>query len=479
MNALGAGAARNALLVACVAGWFAACSGSSSSGEPPDPGHGAGGTSPDAAAGGAGAAGAGTDGGAGKDSGAAGDADSGSPQDGSAGSAGQDGSLEAAADGCIPEICDGKDNNCDGNTDEGDPGGGGACDTGQLGACKAGVQHCSAGALQCAPLNLPKVELCNGVDDDCDGTIDDGTVAGVGDLCVVPGQPQGTPCALSVSVCEAGKAVCKQTFFASAEVCNGTDDDCNGTVDDPAAVNNQPCDTGLAGICAQGTSSCFNAVASCSEVIHPGDQDERCNGKDDDCNGGVDEMDATPACAQTEPAAQSVQTWQCTQGSCAIGLCEAGRSDANGLVSDGCECDVALWAADCATASVVNVPLNTTPLTPVTRTGGIPSKGGRAWFKAVFGKPALGTPYHFKISLSDSHGGEYMMNVRTACDAFASCSDAPAGGNGAATWEAVTAYVPGLGCCSDQQNAGELLVEIFRANAVSSCTSFTVSFLNY
>jgi hypothetical protein len=125
------------------------------------------------------------------------------------------------------------------------------------------------------------------------------------------------------------------------------------------------------------------------------------------------------------------------------------------------------------------VPLATTPSNPVLRTGGIPSKDGRAWFKVVFSKPALGTPLHFRVSLTDSHGGEFKMNVRTACDAFASCSDGAGAGQGAASWEVATAYILGAGCCSDDQKSDEVLIEIQRTTAQASCSSYTVTFLNY
>lgn len=93
----------------------------------------------------------------------------------------------------VAELCDGEDNDCDDETDEGNPEGGAACDTGLLGICSAGTEQCSSGALLCVADSTPVSEVCNGLDDDCDGTIDEGDLCPVGESCVggacVPDQP--------------------------------------------------------------------------------------------------------------------------------------------------------------------------------------------------------------------------------------------------------------------------------------------------
>ncbi len=74
------------------------------------------------------------------------------------------------------EICDGKDNDCDNQIDEGCE-----CQVGDTrecgsdtGECKKGVQNCKYGVWgSCVGETKPKTETCNGLDDDCDGTIDE------------------------------------------------------------------------------------------------------------------------------------------------------------------------------------------------------------------------------------------------------------------------------------------------------------------
>ncbi len=124
------------------------------------------------------------------------------------------------------EACNGRDDDCDGTVDEGataacgtreacvsgtcecvsgttrcagqcadltsDPLNCGACGvysgascTSGVGACaRTGTQVCTASALTCSVVaGSPSTELCNGLDDDCDGTVDDGLVGCVPPRC--------------------------------------------------------------------------------------------------------------------------------------------------------------------------------------------------------------------------------------------------------------------------------------------------------
>ena len=82
-----------------------------------------------------------------------------------------------ATPSCTPslEICNGRDDDCDNRIDEGNPGGGLSCSTGKLGICAAGTTTCNFGNVICAQ-NLGSIgEICsNNLDDDCDGTVNDG-----------------------------------------------------------------------------------------------------------------------------------------------------------------------------------------------------------------------------------------------------------------------------------------------------------------
>ena len=127
------------------------------------------------------------------------------------------------------ESCDGLDNDCDGSTDEDYIEAQTECGTG--GCLENGFMQCIDGEEidSCIP-GTPEDELCNGIDDDCDGSLDDdgeaepwfmeitncgtGACESTGNLVCLDGSQQDT--------CQAGTP--------EDELCNGIDDDCDGVI---------------------------------------------------------------------------------------------------------------------------------------------------------------------------------------------------------------------------------------------------------
>ncbi|MCA9538993.1 MAG: thrombospondin type 3 repeat-containing protein, partial [Myxococcales bacterium] len=213
----------------------------------------------------------------------------------------------------VPEACNGQDDDCDSVIDEGNPGGGVQCATGQQGICGDGRTDCQNGASVCVVINQPEPEQCNGLDDDCDGTVDDGNPGGGGGC--LTGQPG--VCAQGTRACVQGGLICQPNTPGGPEQCNGLDDNCNGQIDEGNPGGGAACQTGLQGICAAGTRTCNNGGLICQQNSQA--RAETCNGLDDDCDGNVDEgnPDGGAACQTGQPGICAAGTRVCTNGALA------------------------------------------------------------------------------------------------------------------------------------------------------------------
>ena len=242
-----------------------------------------------------------------------------------------------AADPAV-ETCNLQDDDCDGRVDEGDPGGGASCGS-SVGACTPGVERCVSGALACVGGVSPTTEVCNGADDDCDASTDEGNPEG-GRYC---GSGEGA-CEPGREQCRSGVLECVGAVGPSSESCNALDDDCDGSIDEGNPEGGASCGSDV-GACSSGALSCVSGTIVCTGESGP--TLESCNAVDDDCDGSTDEgfflsSDPTNCGMCNRVCSYPNGTALCAGGSCALGPCAPGWVNTDNIASNGCEyrCDV-------------------------------------------------------------------------------------------------------------------------------------------
>jgi len=232
-------------------------------------------------------------------------------------------------------------------------GGGIACTTGAKGVCAQGIAQCDDnGVLQCVQLLQPSTEVCDAVDNDCNGMIDDGATCPDDNVCL-NGQCVGScksvefPCAVGVCDTSTGlcvPAACVGKSCPSGEICR--DGDCVA-----------PCD-GV--VCPRG-QTCINdtCVDLCEAVsCAPGQV----------CRNGVcvDGCGSCNGAACVLPLKCDTTSGECIDPSCNP-PCTAGTFCDNGVCKDACDGAVCPGGAPCSNGRCEGSP---------TQDGGVLVDGG-------------------------------------------------------------------------------------------------------
>ncbi len=206
----------------------------------------------------------------------------------------------------------------------------------------SGVRACGVGGLAECTAPVPAQEICNNIDDDCNGYTDDFNASSKCPITNEFGTCQGI-----IKQCVNGQALCEgQT--PTTEQCNGKDDNCDGKTDEGLCEDGDPC-----------TKDTCNSDGSCQHVQLGGmacddgsicTQTDKClSGK---CVGGnnmnCDDNDpcTTDSCdpfvgCQHAKASDGVCTEDgnlCTLDVCKSGVCTHVIQDGGKCTDDGLPC---------------------------------------------------------------------------------------------------------------------------------------------
>lgn len=222
------------------------------------------------------------------------------------------------------------------------------CDGNNIGTCLSGVETCVDGLWNgiCDGRIEAQDELCNGLDDNCDGEIDNGLIAPVSDN-------QSGLCLYSVNVCNGVDGWQEPDYslipdYESEEItCDGIDNDCDGEIDNITL----PGATLQKGVCVESKQVCdgINGLQEpdYTTITNYESEEVTCDGLDNDCDGEIDELLTAPkgtfqkgVCINSVKVCEGSEGWNEPDYTAITGYedseasCDGIDNDCNGEIDD-------------------------------------------------------------------------------------------------------------------------------------------------
>jgi len=446
------------------------------------------------------------------------------------------------------EICNTVDDNCDNQTDEAGAQGctalfvdsdkDGYGDGKQLSKCLCAAQapYTTPQGGDCNdldPTTHPSAkEICDGVDTNCNGVLDDPGAAGCKAFFLDADKDGYGLASQSQCLCNANGAYSSQQAGdcndgnanvnpKATEVCNGIDDNCNGATDNDspqaklyyADADNDGYGAGAGKtLCQPDATFKTTQGGDCNDGdgnINPS-KPEQCNGKDDNCDNQTDNGNAQAMCGSAFNGAPV-----CSGGKCGVS-CNAKWFDVDGQFATGCECpadaDYGLKGGSCAAAESVGVLSDAGGQS--TQSGNIMPGEGGDWYKFTAQDNADGVggcdQFNVRIKFTSNPDGNFVFDVfRGGCgpseqlcaaetdhtwftnyygnkpvgpgvmpnNPAGDTQKSPSPEKGGECKCTTSPGAPGMNVCKD--NSATFYVRVYRAaGAAASCSNYSIFFAN-
>jgi hypothetical protein len=320
-------------------------------------------------------------------------------------------------------VCNGLDDNCDGRIDEGVTNRCGGCGPEPAEVCNGLDDNCDGrvdegvrnACGQCGPV---PAEVCNGRDDDCDGHVDEGVLNACGQCGAVPVEVcNGRDDNCDGRTDEGVTNRCGGCGPEPAEACNGRDDDCDGRTDEGVTNRCGGCGPEPAEICNGGDDDCDGRTDE--GVLNACGRcgpvpAEACNGQDDDCDGLADEGTLN-RCGGCGPEPQEV--------------CNGQDDDCDGTADEdaGCvqsECDAPFGPSDTG-LTVAGCPVDFEVFLPRVCVYRCDDAGGDVWLPFYVGNTGTAdSPGDLDVALygEQADGTAVLLQTQTIADPIPSGS---------------------------------------------------------